>query len=218
MDGGRHGGLFHVRKFLLGSVARAATRLAALTCLAVFASAGVAAAAPCPTLSSVTPFAQWGDSSSYFLAPGGSFEGPASSLGWTLDSAGVAAANEPFDVGVGSNAQSLTIGAGGSATSAALCLDKTMPYFQFFARQLTPGSDLRVQLTIGHGNRHAWAITVADLPDGSMPNWAPTGRMFLVSGRLPAGLSFNAALRFAVPAAAGSWQIDDVYVDPYRSS
>lgn len=207
-----------MRKFPLGGIARATTRLAALTCLAVFATAGVAAAAPCPTQSSVTPFAQWGDTSSYFLAPGGSFEGPASGLGWTLDNAGVAAANEPFDVGVGSNAQSLTIGAGGSATSASLCLDNTMPYFQFFARQVTPGSDLKVQLTVGHSNRHAWAITVADLPDGSMPTWAATGRMVLVSGRLPAGLSINAALRFAVPAAAGSWQIDDIYVDPYRSS
>ena len=50
-------------------------RAAALTCAAVFVSSGAAFAAQCPTQSGKQKFSKWGDSSSYFLVPGGSFEG-----------------------------------------------------------------------------------------------------------------------------------------------
>jgi hypothetical protein len=201
--------------FLLYSVRRMATRVAVLTCVGLGAVTGVAAAASCPAQASGTPFAAWGDDSGYFLAPGGSFEGSAAALGWSLDHAAVTSGNEPFGIGASAgDAHSLTIGAGGSASSPALCLDRSMPYFQFFARQVVPGSDLKVEIQAAHS--HWPALTLADLPDGSMPGWAPVGRIILPGGMIPRGLSFHAALRFVVPGASGSWQIDDVYVDPYR--
>src|SRR5438270_5946451 len=114
-----------MRKFARFSARGAATRAAALTCLAMFATTGAALAAPCPTQTSVTPFAQWGDTSSYFMAPGGSFEGSAATVGWTLDHAGLTAGNDPFHLGSPSDSQSVTISAGGSALSPTLCLDAT---------------------------------------------------------------------------------------------
>ena len=55
-------------------------RIAALTCAAVFVSSGAAFAAQCPTQSAKQKFSKWGDSSSYFLLPGGSFEGTPADL------------------------------------------------------------------------------------------------------------------------------------------
>ena len=205
-----------MRKFLLSTARRVAAGVAILTGLGLCATTGIAMAAACPVQASATPFAKWGDTSSYFLAPGGAFEGSASTLGWSLDNASLTIGNEPFRVHAAGDLQSLTIGAGGSATSPSMCLDRTMPYFQFFVRQVTPGSDLRVELVIADGYAHWPPTTVTALANGSAPVWRPVGRVFLVSGMLPPGLSVDAGLRFEVPGGAGSWQIDDVHMDPYR--
>ena len=189
-------------------------RIAALTCVAVFVSSGAAFAAQCPTQSGKQKFSKWGDSSSYFLLPGGSFEGTAAQVGWNLFGASLIAGNEPFHLNSSTDDQSLLIDGGGSATSPAFCVDSTMPSLRFFARQTTPGSDLRVQGVVQtpHGS---FTVTVADLADGSLPAWTPV-QINVATNRIPKGWSVSAALRL-VASGSGSWQIDDVYVDPYRA-
>ena len=61
----------------------------------------------------------------------------------------------------------------------------------------------------------AIAVTVGSLSDGSVPGWT-TVQLNLPTNRIPKGLSVPGALRFVVPGS-GSWQLDDVYVDPYRA-
>lgn len=95
----------------------------------------VASAACNPGTESET-FAQFGDSASYVLAPGGSFESGAP--GWSLNRAGVVAGNERFNLVPGS--QSLGIDAGGSAASPRICVSSKYPSFRFVARQLSGGS------------------------------------------------------------------------------
>ncbi|MGO9899029.1 MAG: hypothetical protein ACLP0J_04910 [Solirubrobacteraceae bacterium] len=177
---------------------------------------GVKADAWLPS-SLVTPFAQWGDTNGYFLAPGGSFdEGTA---GWVLNGAELSTGSDAgFSFGSISASRSLTIGAGGNATSPRLCVNNTMPYIRFFARQVSPGSDLRVQGVAPSDASPAVTVTITEVPDGSMPSWAPVGRVALITVSLPAGVSVNGVLRFSVPGATGAWQIDDIYVDPYRTS
>jgi hypothetical protein len=192
-----------------------AGRIAALTCVALFTVTGVALAS-CPAPAVSTPFSQWGDSNSYFPVPGGSFEGTADQVGWTLSNATLSAGNEPFYLGGSGDGQSLTINGGGSATSPYFCVDRTMTSLRFLAQQTTAGSDLQVDAlvqTAGGVN----TVPVADLADGSMPSWAPTQPLAGNGGTLPEGVSVSVALRFTVPASAGAWQLDDVYVDPYRS-
>jgi len=191
----------------------AAYRIAALTCLGLFAGTGVAFAS-CPAQPGSTPFSQWGDSNNYFLVPGGSFEGTPDQVGWTLSGASLSSGNEPF-YGSG-DGQSLSIAGGGSATSPFFCVDKTMQSLRFFAQQVTAGSDLQVQALVQtpDGVR---TVPVADLADGSMPSWAPTRPIAGDTSGLPDHASLMVALRFAVSSATASWQIDDVYVDPYRS-
>jgi hypothetical protein len=58
-------------------------------------------------------------------------------------------------------------------------------------------------------------MTVADLPDGSLSWWTPV-QVTVETNRIPKGYSIAAAMRFVV-SGSGGWQIDDVYVDPYRA-
>ncbi len=196
-------------------VRQALRRIAGLTCLFVLGSAAAAYAA-CPTQPVSTPFSQWGDASNYFLIPGGSFEGSADQVGWSLSNASLTPGNEPFDVNGSGDDQSLTINAGGSATSPYFCVDNSMPDLRLFAQQVAAGSDLKI-VAVVQTPYGVSTYPVGDLADGSMTSWAPTSPITGDSGAIPAGSTLMVALRFEVPAGAGAWQIDDAYVDPYRA-
>jgi hypothetical protein len=190
-------------------------RIAGLTCLGVLASAG-AALADCQPQTLSTPFTQWGDNNSYFLVPGGSFEGTPDQVGWTLSGASLTPGNEPFYVDGSGDSQSLTISGGGSATSPYFCVDNTMSDLRFFAQETTAGSDLQVQALVQTHHHGVRSVPVEDLADGSMPSWAPTQPVG-DGASLPDGDTLMVALEFSAPQSAGSWQVDDVYLDPYRS-
>jgi hypothetical protein len=186
-------------------------RIAALTCILSLASAASAVAA-CPPPPVSTPFAQWGDSNSYFAVPGGTFEG--AQPGWTLSNATLSPGNEPFFVNGPTDNQSLTIGGGGSATSPYFCVDATMSSLRLFADQVAPGGDLQITALVQTPNGVA-TFPVGDLADGASPSWSPTQPITGDSSQLVG--SVMVALRFRVPVSVASWTIDDVYVDPYRS-
>jgi hypothetical protein len=68
--------------------------------------------------------------------------------------------------------------------------------------------------------QRSWGIKIvslADLTDGSMPSWAPSQSIAGNTSSLVDGQTLSVALQFSVPASGASWQIDDLYVDPYRS-
>lgn len=203
-------------------VRTAILRLAVLTGFVVLAVTGTALAAPttlasCAARPVSTPFAQWGDNSDYFSVPGGSFEGTADQVGWSLSNAELTDGNEPFHVNGADDDQSLTIDAGGTATSPYFCVDNTMPDLRFFAQEVMAGSDLEVNALVRTADG-VTTVPVGDLADGSMTTWAPTPPMTGGSGSLADGQTVQVALQFVVPASSGSWQLDDVYVDPYRNS
>lgn len=191
-------------------------RLLALTVLALLVLCGTAVAA-CPPPPVSTPFSPWGDANSYFLIPGGSFEGTPDEVGWTLSGASLTAGNEPFYVNASTDTQSLTINGGGSATSPAFCVDDTMNNLRFFAQEVSGGSDLEVQALVEMPNGNEYTVALGDLADGSMPAWAPTAPLSGNTSGLDDGETVQVALRFTVPDSSGSWQIDDVYVDPWRT-
>ena len=140
----------------------------------VLAAPGIAFAS-CPTQPVTTPFSQWGDNNSYFLVPGGSFEGTADQVGWTLSGASLTQGNEPFYVNDSSDSQSLTISGGGSATSPFFCVDNTMGSLRFFAQEAAPGGGLHVRALV-QTDDGVQTVPIARLLDGSMPSWAPTSR------------------------------------------
>ena len=75
--------------------------------------------ATCDTSTS-QPFARWGDTRSYVLVPGGSFESGAA--GWKLNGgAKVVSGNEPFYVRSTADRYSLYLPSGSSATTPPMC-------------------------------------------------------------------------------------------------
>ena len=81
-------------------------------------------------------FLPWLDVMNYVAAPDGGLE--AGGSGWTLrGGATVVPGNEPFQVGGAADAHSLSIPAGGSATTAPSCRGLDRPTLRFFARRST---------------------------------------------------------------------------------
>lgn len=160
-----------------------------------------------------TVFSQFHDGKSYFLAPDGGFE--AGAAGWTLDGSSVADGNETFNLGGASDAKSLSLPAGSSATSPDICIRRGHPQFRFVAR--TSGdwhARLKVEVLYKNGkgkpSRVAGKLRARDA-------WAPTKKLSLAIGRaLGKGrhATGTVQLRFT-PVGTGDWQIDDVYIDPH---
>ena len=198
-------------------------RIATLLCGAAALLAGTASSAQagvlvssatdCADTNSSQVFLPWVDVANYFLAPGGDFESGAA--GWTLTGgAGVVSGNEPWNV-TGGGSSSLRIPAGGSATSPAICVGLEHPTIRFFEKSSGAGltSALRVDvlfedaagnvrdLTIGRETRGGWEVT---------PTFVIVANLLAL---LP-GEHTAVAFRFT-PEGTGSWQIDDVHVDPY---
>src|SRR4051812_12351102 len=110
----------------------AGTGLAAV--LATFALAAPASAAQSGSCSGTlsTPFAAWGDTNLYALAPGGDLE---SSSGWTFTGgAKLVSESEPFKATGKLGRNSLSMPSGSTATSPNVCLTINHPTFRFFAK------------------------------------------------------------------------------------
>jgi len=198
-------------------IGRSLRRIATLTALTWLAGAAAAQAA-CPTPAMSQPFAQFGDTGSYFTAPGGTFEEAKTS--WKLRSrSAIVAENEPWRVNGPTHTRSLRV-TNGSATSPVFCVDRTMPTFRMFARQTVRGAGLIVRLTYKdrYGKKRVHTDEFGILADGSMPFWRPTAPMELATALpIPAGGSLDVQIELETMKGASSWQVDDVEIDPYRS-
>jgi hypothetical protein len=188
--------------------------LAAASVLLYSASASAAPSLGCgvPT---TKPFLRWLDPASYSLAPGGAFEEPASA--WKLaNGAVVTAGNEPFRVRAAGDARLLTIPAGGSGTSPSFCVGIGSPTLRFFAKSSSLTSLLRIDVT------YTTVLGTVTHPIGvvlPMPAWGPTAQQLMLAnatGLLAIdGLTSDVTVRFTA-VGSGTWQIDDVYVDPWK--
>ncbi len=112
----------------LGAMLAIISTVAALT----LGTAGTALAAATCSGVAEHPFVPWIDPAAYTLAPGATFE--VSITAWKLaDCAKLSAGNEPFKVHKSTDGRSLSLPAGGSATSPAQCVDLLSPTLRFFA-------------------------------------------------------------------------------------
>jgi hypothetical protein len=191
--------------------------LAALAFTAMFSStahAGVLTktATDCgdPTVSHA--FAPWGDNSNYKLADGGDFENGTD--GWALTGgAHVVAGNASAKLGGADDAYSLQLPAGATATTPPVCVGLNEPTLRFFSRKnsgllSTMVVSVEVQTSIG-----VWVTLPIGVDLGGA--WHPSLPMLVVANLLPLLPPDQTAVKFKfAPLLGGSWQIDDVYVDP----
>jgi hypothetical protein len=181
------------------------------------AQAGLLTVAPesCENPDFEKPFLPWLDPANYVKAPDGTIE--AGAAGWQLDGAEVVAGNEPFYVNSTADSKSLRISSGGSATSPAMCVGIEHPTLRFFVKRQggTVLSNLRVDLLYNNHLGQLETLPAVGAVTGTS-SWAPTAQMVIPVSLLPLlpGDHTPVAFRF-VPQGSGSWQIDDVYVDPY---
>jgi hypothetical protein len=188
---------------------------AAVGVVLALALGATSAFAACSYPSNGQTFSQFGDMSTYVPAPGGTFEDGAA--GWDLDNASLVDENESFFLNDSSDSKSLAIADGGSATSPAACVDRTYPTFRFMVRNT--GSRLAV-LKVDAIYR--------DLLDGGKiklktvgfttagRDWSPSFVQVLVLGQLAkAGDESQVQFRFTPVGVNASFQIDDIYIDPW---
>jgi hypothetical protein len=213
----------HGRRYALPTRlwSKSALTLAATAALALLPAAGASAAlidtSDCDGAALSQPFARWADSNMYKLAPGGDFEG--SLAGWTLaGGAKTVAGSESYNATGQAGSRSVSIPAGGSLTSAATCVNAAYPSFRFFYKSsggllgLLP--TMKVDL-VYHDN----VLGLVALPAGvvlASGQWKPSAPMLTLAA--VAGLVSNGESPLSVrfTSVAGTWTVDDVYVDPLQ--
>lgn len=169
------------------------------------ASAGAA----CPDQPTSTVFARWGDTADYFLAPGGDFEGAATS--WT--GGALMPGNEPFYLAGRDDVQSLRVAANRSASSPAFCVDASHPDFRFVARPLRPYdlSWLEIYVRFRHSDvMKTWLVGGV----GQVRSWGMTPQIRLTRDLPIPADGTEAQVLFR--AVGGTWVVDDVFIDPFR--
>jgi hypothetical protein len=202
------------RRMLLGLAATAMATMA----FTGSASAGILApsAGSCDDSAAAKVFQPWLDGASYSLAPGGDAEG--STAGWSFaGGAGVVSGNEPWKVG-GAGTRAFAIPSGGKLTTAPVCVGLDNPTIRFFAHRT--GGSLLSTLAVSVRFQTVLGLT-ATLPIGVVPGlstkWNPSLPMTVIANLLPLLPNDKTAVQFQfTPVLGGSWQVDDVYVDPMR--
>ena len=190
----------------------------AVWCCAVAVTIAVVLAPPalaCGVPDTSQPFSRWGDDADYVLMPGGSFEEAA---GWsTIGSSLVVDADNPFEIG-GQGARALRLDSGDSATSPSICIDRSYPHVRFVLRGQDATSKLKLSVLWTDARGRAMQEPLDDHDAKTYRAWGPS-RTVRLKRALPRGEAIrDIRLRFWVEGKAGSWLIDDVYVDPYKRS
>jgi hypothetical protein len=176
---------------------------------------GTGEASTCDTNAS-QPFLPWDDEARYVLVAGGSFE--ADTPAWSLRrDAAVVSGNEPFYVRSSSDTRSLLLPSGSSAISPTVCFALGDWHLRFFVRKTNalPGSlhiDIVVKSTLG---------AVLSILDGgtveASGEWQPSPRIGLLLSNVGCLVGTKAvSFRFRAKGDGAAFQVDDVYLDPWK--
>jgi hypothetical protein len=174
-------------------------------------------AVPCGTRAEAPVFATWGDTFSYFRVPNGGFE--SGTTDWLLTGgAGVVTGNEPNHVGGALDAKSLWIPAGATAESRTICVSKGEDSIRLFVKNgHVAGSILHVEAVVRSVTGQT-AQTAFDVNGDAAPTgWAPTMRLGIPNLLGGTGTQ-SLTLIFSTRGTPATWSIDDLYVDPFKSS
>jgi hypothetical protein len=175
---------------------------------------GTGQASSCGTASKV--FAPWGDNANYLLVPGGAFE--SGQPAWALaGGAKVVPGNEPFYVRSRTDTNSLYLPSGSSALSPTVCFGLGDWHARFFVRNVGSASgSLKVDIAVKS------LLGLVSILDGGTVSgtgaWAPSPRIGLTVTNLCSLLGVKAvAFRFRTVGSGAAFQVDDVYLDPWKS-
>jgi hypothetical protein len=157
------------------------------------------------------PFAQWNDGNSYFAFANNGFEN--GTTGWKVSGASVGSGNEPWNVN-GDGNSSLSIAPGGTVSSPKVCAALDAPHWRMFAHANGANGPLQAQVVFYGllGNITGIFNFTSFAPD-AYGTWEPSSDVPSALA-LPL-LTYSAQLRLTSTATSGTWQVDDVFVDPW---
>ena len=163
-------------------------------------------------------FSRFGDSAYYASLLNGDFEGYG---GWTLSGgARVVSGNEPYFIsGNRSDGRSLLLPAGSSAYSGTVCFALGDWHLRLLMRNVGSSTGgLHVQVIVP--SLLGGLLTILD--GGTVKgngSWAPSPRLQLLLSNVTNLLGTRAvAFRFTPVGLGAAYQIDDVYLDPWKDS
>jgi hypothetical protein len=157
------------------------------------------------------PFARWGDSSYYVLVPGGSFE--PGSPAWKLGGgAKVVTGNETFYVRSTADRYALYMPAGSTVSTPPMCFAAGDWKLRFFAKG---GGSVRVKIVVKS------LLGVLSVLDGgtvkSGSTWQPSPAVNLLLSNVT-GILATDSISLRLTAGSVAMRIDDVYLDPWKST
>jgi hypothetical protein len=199
------------RNTKLRAIAGTVAGLVAAGAFAAPAHAGIltTSATDCNDGALTQPFARYRDDASYKTV--GTFEN--GTAGWTLTGgAKVVAGNETAHVSDAADDHSLSLPVGSTATTPPVCVGLAEPTLRFFAKRdsgLLSSVVVSVQVQTSLG---VWVPLPLGVDLGGA--WQPSGKMLILANLLPLLPPDRTAVRFTFAPLLGSYQIDDVYVDP----
>jgi len=156
-------------------------------------------------------FAQFGDANWYSLIPDGGFEGTKGA--WTASSgASIVSGNETYFLNKSADAYSMRLSQAASVVSPGFCIQSNTPLVRYVAKTSSGSTAvLRTDAILSNG----LAVTVSRMSGTS--TWRPTPQIQLWVNYLAAlAPSGTATINLRITAETGTWQIDDVYLDPFK--
>jgi hypothetical protein len=188
--------------------------LALIGWAALFGALPAVASAECPEQEpSSQLLSKLGDSASYFLLEGSSFE--SGNSGWSLINAEIV--NEGNRAAGGHANYSVVINPYGEAISPAFCVSSNRPSFRFYAKQRSGGffgGSLNVSLRLRDGFGVLHEVPVSTVLQG-YSSWTLSPVLELAK-KLPWWAPNNANVNLVFqPQNGSSWAIDEVLIDPY---
>jgi hypothetical protein len=185
--------------------------IAAVAVVAALAAGGASAASTaCPSQTTGQPFRAWNDLNTYFFAPNAGFESGTTS--WSVGgTTTVVSGNESSYLHSASDTKSMKLSAGGWVRTGAMCIDPSNQSIRLMVKGTS--GQLKVDaLVISGGNIRTWSTQV-DAKSGT--SWRPSQIIQFAQG----SNQFLGAttLQLTFTAIGATWQIDDLYVDPFKS-
>jgi hypothetical protein len=171
------------------------------------------AADECTTRTTTKAFSAFGDTNEYFPIGGGTFETGSLSNFTVTGGVSVAAENEKWKVLGSSHSRSAALPAGATLT-ATFCVQVGEDSMRLFVKPpSTTGSGLSIKATVSTSYGSAAAALSMS---GASPEWSPTGRIPLKNVSGPDGKQYVTLV--ITNTGSGTWLVDDILVDPWRTA
>ena len=188
---------------------RAVAAATILTSIGLVGVADTALAGPCEARSTSAAFAPWGDNNQYFLANGGTFESgatPWTTWGFARSSLG----QNPFGI-AGSGSRSMRLPAWSGAQSPAICVFQNEESLRFAYKAPFAGATLQVDIEVSGPQGYAATTTYVTAPTW---RWDVTPIIDMPSLRDANGQQWI-TITLTPLDMVGTWQVDDMMIDPW---